>query len=58
MVETLDALVQFMSNSKALTESTNTRVLFFSIFSMFILVLLGTWQIFYLKKFFKSKKMI
>ncbi|SPR02029.1 GOLD domain-containing protein [Plasmodiophora brassicae] len=39
-------------------ESTNGRVLYFSLFSMGILVFLGTWQLYYLHKFFKTKKML
>ncbi|XP_043929420.1 transmembrane emp24 domain-containing protein 10 [Protopterus annectens] len=41
-----------------LTESTNTRVLYFSIFSMCCLIGLATWQVFYLRRFFKAKKLI
>merc|ERR1711951_62412 len=43
---------------RSTNESTNSRVLYFSIFSMICLVGLGTWQVFYLRKFFKSKKLI
>ncbi|XP_075425942.1 transmembrane emp24 domain-containing protein 10-like [Ascaphus truei] len=39
-------------------ESTSLRVLYFSVFSMFCLVALATWQVFYLRRFFKSKKLI
>jgi hypothetical protein len=39
-------------------ESTNSRVLYFSLFSMACLVALAAWQIFYLKKFFQTKKLI
>lgn len=39
-------------------ESTNNRVFYLSIFSMFCLASLALWQILYLKKFFKSKKLI
>ena len=39
-------------------ESTNSRVLYFSAFSMLCLVGLATWQVLYLRKFFKSKKLI
>ncbi|XP_074593235.1 transmembrane emp24 domain-containing protein bai [Brevipalpus obovatus] len=39
-------------------ESTNTRVLYLSVFSMFCLFGLATWQVLYLRKFFKSKKLI
>jgi len=39
-------------------ESTNSRVLYFSVFSMLCLLGLATWQVLYLRKFFKSKKLI
>eukprot|EP01116_Phalansterium_solitarium_P007851 TRINITY_DN2084_c0_g1_i1.p1 TRINITY_DN2084_c0_g1~~TRINITY_DN2084_c0_g1_i1.p1 ORF type:complete len:228 (+),score=28.85 TRINITY_DN2084_c0_g1_i1:58-684(+) len=39
-------------------ESTNARVAYMSFASLIILVLLGLWQIFYLKQFFKAKKLI
>ncbi|KDO31850.1 hypothetical protein SPRG_03770 [Saprolegnia parasitica CBS 223.65] len=39
-------------------ESTNARVLWFSSFSIFVLLAMGLWQVMYLKKFFKSKKLI
>ena len=39
-------------------ESTNSRVLYFSVFSMMCLVALAAWQVFYLKKYFQTKKLI
>jgi len=39
-------------------ENTNSRVLYFSIFSMCCLLGLATWQVLYLRKYFKSKKLI
>ncbi|XP_029468276.1 transmembrane emp24 domain-containing protein 10-like [Rhinatrema bivittatum] len=39
-------------------ESTSLRVLYFSMFSMLCLVGLATWQVFYLRRFFKAKKLI
>lgn len=42
----------------SVSESTNTRVLYFSIFSMCCLIGLATWQVFYLRRFFKAKKLI
>ncbi|CAH0395103.1 unnamed protein product [Bemisia tabaci] len=39
-------------------ESTNNRVLYFSIFSMTCLLGLATWQVLYLRRFFKAKKLI
>ncbi|KAG7202772.1 hypothetical protein KM043_009940 [Ampulex compressa] len=39
-------------------EATNTRVLYFSIFSLCCLFGLSTWQVFYLRHFFKTIKLI
>ncbi|KAF9988249.1 vesicle coat component [Modicella reniformis] len=39
-------------------ESTNERVKWFSTLTMFVLVALGLWQIFYLKRFFRKKRLI
>jgi len=39
-------------------ESTHTRVLYFSIFSMLCLLGLATWQVLYLRRYFKAKKLI
>jgi len=39
-------------------ESTNARVLYFSVFSMCCLIALATWQVLYLRRFFKAKKLI
>jgi len=39
-------------------ESTHSRVLYFSIFSMLCLFGLAIWQVLYLRRYFKSKKLI
>ncbi|KAG0369337.1 emp24/gp25L/p24 family/GOLD-domain-containing protein [Gamsiella multidivaricata] len=39
-------------------ESTNARVQWFSTLTMCVLVALGLWQIFYLKRFFRKKRLI
>jgi len=39
-------------------ESTNSRVLWLSVASMLCLMALATWQVYYLRNFFKSKKLI
>uniref|UniRef100_A0A1I7ZSI5 GOLD domain-containing protein n=1 Tax=Steinernema glaseri TaxID=37863 RepID=A0A1I7ZSI5_9BILA len=39
-------------------ESTNSRVLYLSIFSMLCLLGLATWQVLYLRRYFKTKKLI
>lgn len=43
---------------RSTNESTNNRVLYLSIFSMLILLFLATWQILYLRRYFKAKKLI
>ncbi|DAZ94798.1 TPA: hypothetical protein N0F65_002411 [Lagenidium giganteum] len=43
---------------RSTNESTNSRVLWFSFLSIVVLLAMGVWQVFYLKKFFKSKKLI
>ena len=40
------------------TESTNTRVFYLGIFSIGCLLGLATWQVLYLRRFFKTKKLI
>lgn len=39
-------------------ESTNSKVLYFSIFSMCGLLSLALWQVLYLRRYFKAKKLI
>jgi hypothetical protein len=39
-------------------ESTNARVVAFSVVSVVALAVLGAWQMYSLKKFFKQKKVI
>lgn len=39
-------------------ESTNNKVLYFSIFSMACLMSLAIWQVLYLRRYFKAKKLI
>ncbi|OWA50873.1 Transmembrane emp24 domain-containing protein 10 [Hypsibius exemplaris] len=39
-------------------EQTSSRVLYFSVFSMLCLLGLTTWQVLYLRRFFKAKKLI
>jgi len=39
-------------------ESTHARVLYFSVFSMCCLLGLATWQVLYLRRYFKAKKLI
>lgn len=39
-------------------ESTHSRVMYFSLFSMMCLLGLATWQVLYLRRYFKAKKLI
>jgi len=39
-------------------ESTQSRILLFSVFSLVTLAALATWQVLYMRKFFKAKKLI
>lgn len=43
---------------RSTNESTNARVLYLSIFSMLCLLGLATWQVLYLRRYFKAKKLI
>ncbi|KAF9342959.1 vesicle coat component, partial [Mortierella sp. AD094] len=54
-MEHLQAREERMRNTN---ESTNARVKFFSTLTMCVLVVLGLWQIFYLKQFFRKKRLI
>ena len=42
----------------SLLESTNSKVLYFSVFSMCCLLGLAVWQVLYLRRYFKAKKLI
>ncbi|KAG0368536.1 emp24/gp25L/p24 family/GOLD-domain-containing protein [Gamsiella multidivaricata] len=54
-MEQLQAREERMRNTN---ESTNERVKYFSTLTMVVLVALGLWQIFYLKRFFRKKRLI
>ncbi|EFO28301.1 transmembrane protein [Loa loa] len=43
---------------RSTNESTNSRVLYLSIFSMLCLLSLAIWQVLYLRRYFKAKKLI
>ncbi|KAK9728632.1 vesicle coat component [Basidiobolus ranarum] len=58
VVEEMEYLRHREARRRDTNESTNERVKWFSIFSMVVLVSLGIWQIFYLKRFFQTKKLI
>lgn len=40
------------------SDLTNSRIQWFSIFSIFVLLAVSTWQIVYLRSFFRSKKLL
>ncbi|GAM19236.1 hypothetical protein SAMD00019534_024110, partial [Acytostelium subglobosum LB1] len=44
--------------AKKASESTNSRVLWWSIFEAFILVVMSLWQIYYLRRFFEVKRAV
>merc|ERR1712157_654229 len=54
----LEVELKRLEEMRDTNESTNSRVLYFSIFSMCCLLGLATWQVLYLRKYFKSKKLI
>ncbi len=43
---------------RSTNESTHSRILYLSAFSMLVLVALAFWQVLYLRRYFKSKKLI
>lgn len=51
-------MVSRVNQSTNFLESTNDRVKFYSILNMLALVLSGVGQLFYLRQFFKSKKIL
>ena len=58
IVQDFEYMKQREQEMRDTNESTNNRVFYLSIFSMLCLASLALWQILYLKKFFKSKKLI
>ncbi|CAG8716992.1 25248_t:CDS:2 [Dentiscutata erythropus] len=58
IVDEMDYLRQREARMRDTNESTNERVKWFSLGTMFVLVCLGFWQIVYLKKFFQRKRLI
>lgn len=58
IVKELDNIVKTEHSLRDVNESTNDRVKWFSIFVVLVLIVSGIWQLFYLKRFFKSKKLI
>ncbi|KAG0042399.1 vesicle coat component [Gryganskiella cystojenkinii] len=58
IIENMEHLQQREETMRNTNESTNARVQWFSTLTMVILVTLGVWQIFYLKRFFRKKRLI
>ena len=58
ILQTFQHLKKREEEMRDTNESTNARVLWFSILSMGCLVALGSWQVYYLKNFFQQKKLI
>ncbi|KAF9933855.1 vesicle coat component [Linnemannia zychae] len=58
IVENMEHLQEREEKMRNTNESTNARVQWFSTLTMVILVALGVWQIFYLKRFFRKKRLI
>ncbi|KAI8071802.1 emp24/gp25L/p24 family/GOLD-domain-containing protein [Gongronella butleri] len=58
ITEEMDYLKQREGQMRDTNESTNARVKWFSILSLFLLTSLGCWQVLYLQRFFKRKRLI
>ncbi|KAL3318749.1 Transmembrane emp24 domain-containing protein 10 [Cichlidogyrus casuarinus] len=58
IVKDFVAMHQRADSMRSTNESTHSRVLWFSIISMLCLITLACWQVLYLRKYFKSKKLI
>ncbi|KAI9023662.1 emp24/gp25L/p24 family/GOLD-domain-containing protein [Phycomyces nitens] len=58
IVDEMNYLKRREARMRDTNESTNNRVKWFSILSLFTLIGLGTWQILYLRRFFKRKRLI
>ncbi|CAG8534390.1 363_t:CDS:2 [Paraglomus occultum] len=58
IVDEMDYLRKREARMRDTNESTNERVKWFSLGTVLVLLSLGGWQIMYLKKFFKQKRLI
>lgn len=58
IVESFNHMRKREDEMRGTNEQTSGRVLYFSIFSMLCLLGLTTWQVLYLRRFFKAKKLI
>ncbi|CAO3702781.1 unnamed protein product [Rhizopus stolonifer] len=58
IVDEMNYLKRREANLRDTNESTNERVQWFSTLSLFTLFGLGTWQVLYLRRFFRRKRLI
>ncbi|KNE64819.1 hypothetical protein AMAG_10154 [Allomyces macrogynus ATCC 38327] len=58
IVDEMEYLKAREARMRDTNESTNSRVMWFSFISIATLLIVGAWQIFYLRKFFQAKKLI
>lgn len=58
IVDEMEYLKQREADMRDTNESTNDRVQWFSVLSILTLVSSGVWQVWYLRKFFESKKIL
>ncbi|KXS18126.1 endoplasmic reticulum vesicle protein 25, partial [Gonapodya prolifera JEL478] len=58
IVDEMEAMKEREAKMRDTNESTNDRVKYFSILSVVVLVGLGVWQIWYLRRFFQTKKLV
>ncbi|GAV07111.1 hypothetical protein RvY_16986 [Ramazzottius varieornatus] len=58
IVESFNHMRKREDEMRGTNEQTSSRVLYFSVFSMLCLLALTTWQVLYLRRFFKAKKLI
>ncbi|KAI9141379.1 emp24/gp25L/p24 family/GOLD-domain-containing protein, partial [Paraphysoderma sedebokerense] len=58
IVDEMEYLKTRLGKMRNTNESTNDRVKWFAILTISLTIGVGVWQVFYLKQFFKSKKLI
>ncbi|XP_050438396.1 transmembrane emp24 domain-containing protein bai-like [Adelges cooleyi] len=58
IVQDFENMKRRSEDMRTTNESTKSRLFYFSVFSMLCLITLATWQVFYLRRYFKAKKLI
>ncbi|XP_055352236.1 transmembrane emp24 domain-containing protein 10-like [Paramacrobiotus metropolitanus] len=58
IVESFNHMRKREEEMRGTNEQTSSKILYFSVFSMVCLLSLTTWQVMYLRRFFKAKKLI